>query len=83
MRQGRLIGLKEGLPVVGDGNETNEEQDFVEKKKTTTTSFQGCCRVLESVTSAGGLKFNRKYNRKSTVGGVTGPGLRDAPFFGL
>lgn len=33
MRQGRLIGLKEGLPVVGDGNETNEEQDFVEKKK--------------------------------------------------
>lgn len=33
MRQGRLIGLKEGLSVVGDGNETNEEQDFMEKKK--------------------------------------------------
>lgn len=32
-------------------------------------SFQGCCRVLESVTPAGGLKFNRNYNRKSTVGG--------------
>lgn len=33
MRQGRLIRLKEGLPVVGDGNETNEEQDFMGKKK--------------------------------------------------
>lgn len=33
MRQGRLIGLKEGLSVVGDGNETNEEQDFIGKKK--------------------------------------------------
>lgn len=74
MRQGRLIRLKEGLSVVGDGNETNEEQDFMEKKKT-TTSFQGCCRVLESVTPAGGLKFNGKYNRKSTAGGGTGPGL--------
>lgn len=73
MRQGRLIGLKEGLSVVGDGNETNEEQDFMGKKK--TTSFQGCCRLLESVTPAGGLKFNGKYNRKSTAGGGTGPGL--------
>ena len=33
MRQGRLIRLEEGLPVVGDGNETNEEQDFMGKKK--------------------------------------------------
>ena len=79
MRQGRLVGLQEGLPVVGDGNETNEEQNFIKK----TPSFQGCCKVPESVTPAEGLKFNRKYNRKSTVGGVTGPGLRDAPFFGL
>ena len=74
MRQGRLIGLKEGLSVVGDGNETNEEQDFMGKKKN-KTSFQGCCRLLESVTPAGGLKFNGKYNRKSTAGGGTGPGL--------
>ena len=66
MKQGRLIRLKEGLPVVGDGNETNEEQDFMGKK---TPSFQGCCRVFESVTPAAGLKFNRNYNRKSTVGG--------------
>lgn len=37
MRQGRLIRLKEGLPVVGDDNETNEEQDFMGKKKPTAS----------------------------------------------
>ena len=45
------------------------------EKKKNKTSFQGCCRLLESVTPAGGLKFNGKYNRKSTAGGGTGPGL--------
>ena len=46
MRQGRLIGLKEGLSVVGDGNETNE-QDFMGKKNKTKPASRAAVGSLK------------------------------------
>lgn len=48
-----------------NGNKTNEHQDFI--RKTTSKLMEG--------PPVEGLKSNKKYDRKSTAGGVTGPEL--------